>query len=313
MTRLKTPFYPADSSNYTVGRGGKKIKNITFHHTAAANSTLRYLWADPNRNGSSHYFVGTTNKYEQYVKEANTAWTNGNFSSNQESITIETRGDWRFGYKSQETIDNLVALVRDIRLAYPGITYNIHRDVSLKGTVCPGDLPVDLIWKASVPVPTVKKPEPVLRVDIKDKKIELLEDTNIWDMSFTTWSGKNKPKAVGSLKAGTVIDIAGEYDHPLSSVDYYLSKWAWDNNKNWGISKSSKVSKTYVAPKPVKVPAKTPTVDNPAKPAADESPKGGQGIDLPLPIDENGEKLNKIYEIVLWVQNTLKRIFNIQE
>lgn len=312
MKRSNTPFYPAHPSNYTKGRGGKSIKYVTFHHTAAPNTTLRYLWADPNRNGSSHYFVGIgKNKHEQYVLEADTAWTNGNFASNQESITIETRGDWRFGYTSQETINNLIELVKELRSVYPGIKYNTHRQVSSTSTVCPGDLPVDLVWAAADPTPTATTP-PVksnLRVDIPDKKVILTEDTNVWDMSFTTWSGKNKPKAVGSLKKGTIIDIAGEYDHPLSTVDYYLSNWAWTNNKNWGISKAA--CKDYVEPKPVVVPPKNTTnpVDNPVEEASDQSPTGGQGMGQPLPQDLNGEKLNEILTIVTWIKNFLNNIF----
>ena len=307
MARLHTPFYPAHASNYTVGRGGKAIKFITFHHTAAPNSTLRYLWADPARNGSSHYFVGIgANKYEQYVKEANAAWTNGNFSSNQESITIETRGDWRFGYQSQETINNLVELVKDIRKAYPGIGYNIHRNVSLKATVCPGDLPVALVWRASDPTPPVAQPKPVagLRVDIPDKKVVLIRDTNIWDMSFTSFTGA---KAVGSLKAGTVIDVAGVYDHPLSNTDYYLSNYSWNRNLNNGISKAD--CKDYVAPVPVVIPPKTLPVDNPTKPESTDSPTGGQGISSPLPVDPNGDKLNEILLIVRWIKDLLTKIF----
>lgn len=305
MARLRTPFYPAHESNYTKGRGGRKIKYITFHHTAAPNSTLRYLWADPNRNGSSHYFVGIgSNKYEQYVKEANTAWTNGNFTSNQESITIETRGDWRFGYTSQEIINNLVTLVKDIRKAYPGIGYNIHRNVSAKPTVCPGDLPVDLIWRASDPTPPAQKPVAGLRVDIPDKKVVLIRDTNIWDMSFTSFAGA---KAVGSLKAGTVIDVAGIYDHPISKIDYYLSNYSWDRNLNNGISIAD--CKDYVAHKPVPVPPKTPPVDNPTKPEAEEAPTGGQGVDKPLPLDPNGDKLSEILLIVRWIKNLLSKIF----
>jgi len=304
--RLHTPFYPAHASNYTVGRGGKSISKITFHHTAAPNSTLRYLWADPARNGSSHYFVGIgANKYEQYVKEANAAWTNGNFSSNQESITIETRGDWRFGYQSQETINNLVELVKDIRKAYPGIGYNIHRNVSLKATVCPGDLPVDLVWRASDPTPPVAQSKPVagLRVDIPDKKVVLIRDTNIWDMSFTSFAGA---RAVGSLKAGTVIDVAGVYDHPLSNTDYYLSNYSWSKNLNNGISKAD--CKDYVAPVVV-VPPKTLPVDNPTKPEAEEAPTGGQGVDKPLPIDPNGDELSEILLIVKWIKSFLTNIF----
>ena len=295
---MNIPFYPAHRSNYTVGRTSD-ITHITFHHTAAPNTTLRFLWGDPNRNASSHYYVGIApNPVEQYVSESDTAWTDGNRASNARSITIETRGDWRFGYNSQETLDNLIALVKDIRSRYPGIEYQIHRDVSQ--TVCPGDLPVGLVWKATEPEAPRKAN---LRLDIPDKKVVLIRDTNVWDMSFTSFAGA---RAVTALPAGTVIDVAGEYDHPLSKTDYYLSKYSWDNNLNNGISKADCID--YV-PRPVEVPVDLPPVDNPNIPASDSSPKGGAGeIDV-LPVDPNGEKLSSILLIVQKILTILERIF----
>ena len=104
------PFYQANINNYTPGRT-RPIRKLTIHHSAGWENTLRYLWADPNRNGSSHFWVGNQpNQIEQYVDTADTAWTNGNWNSNCESITVETRGDWR-GYYDQPTLDNLYALM----------------------------------------------------------------------------------------------------------------------------------------------------------------------------------------------------------
>jgi outer membrane murein-binding lipoprotein Lpp len=133
------PFYPAHPSNYTAGRGGKSIKYFTIHHIAGAPQTLRYLWADPNRNGSSHYGVFPT-KIEQYVSEKNTAWTNGNFSSNQESITIENYGTWLNGYRNDQVLAQLKKLLTDLHKRYPHAKLNFHQDVSLKPTACPGEL-----------------------------------------------------------------------------------------------------------------------------------------------------------------------------
>lgn len=133
------PFYPAHSSNYTVGRGGRRIKYFTIHHIAGAPQTLRYLWADPNRNGSSHYGVFPT-KIEQYVSEKNTAWTNGNWQSNQESITIENYGTWLNGYRNDNVLAQLKKLLTDLHRRYPDAKLNFHQDVSNKPTACPGEL-----------------------------------------------------------------------------------------------------------------------------------------------------------------------------
>lgn len=287
-------FYPAHVSNYTKGRRGKSVRYITFHHTAANNTTLRDLWGNPSRNGSSHYFVGT-DRIEQYVDEANTAWTNGVFASNLESVTIETNGDWRFGYRNEATLNNLVELVRDLRKRYPGISYQIHRQV-FSGTVCPGDLPVEEVWQRSEPQAAV------LRRDIADKKVALVRDTNVWDMSFTKYSNA---KAVAALPAGTVIDVAGIYDHPLGT-SYYLSNYSWERGLNNGINVKDTIDYVPPAPEPAPVPVPVePPVEEPpvVQPPPEETPPPvdkdtGSGTLPPIPVDPNGDDIKEILGIV---------------
>ena len=108
--RIGSNFYSAHYSNYTVGREGRAIKYFTVHHMAALNDTLRYLWGNPDRNGSSHFGV-FNGYYEQYVDTDNTAWTNGNWLSNTESITCETRGDWRNGFYDRATLNTLTEVM----------------------------------------------------------------------------------------------------------------------------------------------------------------------------------------------------------
>jgi len=133
---MNIPFYPAHSSNFTKGRN-RAVRFITIHHTAANNTTLRNLWANPARNASSHYFVSST-RIEQYVKLADTAWCNGNFASNSECITIEVNGNWQGTYYNQKTIDNLTKLLAHIKKIYPTIQLNYHNDIV--ATICPGTL-----------------------------------------------------------------------------------------------------------------------------------------------------------------------------
>lgn len=129
----------AHPSNYSVGRAGRAIKYVTVHHTAANNSSLASLYANPARQGSAHFFV-SDRVIEQYVDTNDTAWTNGNLVSNRESITIEVNGDWRNGYYNQGALDNLERLFRALLAYWPdaGLTY--HKDVSDKPTACPADL-----------------------------------------------------------------------------------------------------------------------------------------------------------------------------
>lgn len=136
---------PAYEGNYTKGRN-KKIRCITVHHMAGVLSAEQCgkIFQAKGRNGSSHYGIGNDGKIGLYVDEANTAWTNSNFPSNSESVTIETSnsaigGTWPVG---ENTFNSLVHLVADIakrndlgRLV-PGENLTWHS--MFANTSCPG-------------------------------------------------------------------------------------------------------------------------------------------------------------------------------
>lgn len=312
-------FYQAADSNFTNGRN-RALRKFTVHHTAALNDTLRYLWSNPARNGSSTFFVSDS-AIEQYVDTDDTPWTNGNFASNSESITCEVNGDWRFGYFNQGTLDNLAELMYRCLKTFPDLQLEYHKDVIDRaaypgGTVCPADLK-DLgyaqrswdVAKNRINVEnTANNPAtPVtLRIDIPDKKVILIRDTNLWDMSFTTFANA---RAIKALPKGTVIDIAGVYDHPLSKSDYYLSNYSWDHGQNYGINQAD--CQDYVeapAPPVVTPPVVTPPVVVPPIPTP-PNPPSGSGTLPPLPVDPNGDKISEILQIVRWIRNLLERIF----
>lgn len=75
--------------NFTQGRGGRKIRYITRHHTAGVlNATqINSVWQ--SRPASAHYLIGTDGTVSQHVWDRDTAWSNANATSNAESITIE--------------------------------------------------------------------------------------------------------------------------------------------------------------------------------------------------------------------------------
>lgn len=134
-------FYPANPANYDKGRQGNAVDRITVHHTAGMDVSLKALYENPARQGSAHFFVHP-DKIEQYVDTNDTAWTNGNYSSNLRAVTIETRGNWQNGYYDQKTLGNLRRLFTELRKLYPNARLTYHKDEALptKATACPCDL-----------------------------------------------------------------------------------------------------------------------------------------------------------------------------
>lgn len=241
MRIANVPFYPAHSSNYTKGRG-RPLRKLTIHHTAANNNTLRHLWADPTRNGSSNFFVSASAQ-EQYVDTDDTPWTNGNFSSNQESITIEVNGDWRNGYYNQATLNNLEDLCKKILRHYPSLVIEYHMDVSAKVTLCPADLKhkgwAAQVWKnakaALAPAPTPATPAPPQKTitystEGYPKRVELNKVTRLWDFNATSWTQINNQAIGEPYPEGWVVDAVAEATNQLGSK-YLMTAYSYDSGK----------------------------------------------------------------------------------
>lgn len=80
--------------HYSHGRGGRKIRYITRHHTAGifwTPESVNDVWV--RREASAHYLVNPKGVISQHVWDANTAWSNRNLQSNQETISIEHSND----------------------------------------------------------------------------------------------------------------------------------------------------------------------------------------------------------------------------
>lgn len=137
---------PAYSGNYTKGRSGNKISEITIHHMAGVLTAEQCgkVFQKKGRKGSSHYGIGNDGRIGLYVDEKNTAWTNSNWNSNLRAVTIETSnsktgGNWPV---SDEALKSLIELVADIAkrnniTPVKGKTITWHRMYSK--TACPGD------------------------------------------------------------------------------------------------------------------------------------------------------------------------------
>lgn len=149
------------SPNYTEGRQGTPVRHLTFHHIVGPVSSAISRFSNPANQVSTHFAVGAKGVY-CFVDTDNTAWGNGNWLSNLESVSIEHEGDWRNGFRDEAVIANSVRLVAWLRSLYPTATPTRHRDII--ATACPGDLPVEEIWnKATLvlhPVPPPPPPPP---------------------------------------------------------------------------------------------------------------------------------------------------------
>ena len=136
------------AKSYTPNRYlyGPGIKAITIHHMAGvmtAEQCGRYF--QNKDGGSSHYGIGVNGDIGQYVNESDVAWTNSNWDSNCQSVTIETSNcsnddpNWPV---SDASLNSLIRLVADIakrnNLGHLVKGVNVTWHSMFAATECPG-------------------------------------------------------------------------------------------------------------------------------------------------------------------------------
>jgi hypothetical protein len=131
------------SSNYSVGRSGKKVDKIVLHWMAGTLASTDITFNDGRRLASAHYGMGQT-EIHQYVKEEDTAWHAGNFEVNQTSIGIEHEGGPDIPI-TEAVYKQSVELITDLCKRYGLDTSCIHKHNEYKATQCPGTLDVERI------------------------------------------------------------------------------------------------------------------------------------------------------------------------
>lgn len=134
------------SCNFTKGRSGKTVQEITIHHTASKITLdgLHSFFNNKRNKVSAHYGV-CDEDYMQFVSENDTAWTNGNWDANCRAITIEVSNNKTFpryeiSDKSFETLINLVYQIAKRHNLLPlvkGKSLTWHRMYTK--TQCPSD------------------------------------------------------------------------------------------------------------------------------------------------------------------------------
>ena len=128
----------------------KKIDAIVVHHMAgnASVETCGNIFANPSRQASSNYGIGSDGRIAMYVEEANRSWCSSSGAIDHRAITIEVANDggnpnWHVSDKAFESLVNLCA---DIckrngieKLVYTGDkSGNLHMHKWYAATACPG-------------------------------------------------------------------------------------------------------------------------------------------------------------------------------
>ena len=322
-----TGYFQAAAGNYQKGRG-RPIRCFTVHHSAGWEQTLRYLWGDPARGASSTLYVSGSVR-EQYVDTDDTPYTNGNWPSNQESLTCEVRGDWRNGYYDQATLNNLTEVMYQCLKIWPGLVLTFHKDVSDKSTLCPADLKdkgyAAACWnnaKARIAKENAPKPTPapagITYKKITPKRIKLIRTANLWNFNFSDWS---KAQAVKTYGVGELIDVVAIARNSLGG-EYYMTAYSYNEGNIRATHGFNTVDCADYVPTPTQppVPAKPvwTAMENPrkmraavdlkvydldAKADVGETIKAGTDIDL---VEKLTNTDGKIYLRSKWARDNKK-------
>lgn len=144
----------SNSGNYGAVRASSAIKYLVYHYTGNQTDTAlnnANYFKNNIRQASAHYFVDDTTVY-QSVPDLTTAWAVGDRKysdcsvtgggamygkiTNTNSISIEMCSV--NGAISEATIDNAVALGKEIMAKYNIPISNVYRHFDVSGKHCPG-------------------------------------------------------------------------------------------------------------------------------------------------------------------------------
>jgi len=133
---------PARSGNFTRGRN-TRVTDITFHHIVGDAPAAINRFCHTDDGVSATYIIGSDGTIYQNVADNDTPHTNGNFSSNSRSITIEHAGGHANVPYTDAMYNASIQLVAWLIQTYGITTFRRHRDII--PTACPGGLNVEHI------------------------------------------------------------------------------------------------------------------------------------------------------------------------
>lgn len=150
MSNSKLVDYVRISPNSTNPRN-HKIDTITIHHLAGVGSveTIGNIFAEPNREASCNYGIGSDGRIALIVDEANRSWCSSSRENDHRAITIEVSNSERDGVwpVSDHVLARLIDLCVDIcqrndikRLNFTGDkSGNLTMHKWFAATGCPGE------------------------------------------------------------------------------------------------------------------------------------------------------------------------------
>ena len=137
------------SPNFNAPRNNA-IRKITIHHMAGNLSVEQCgnIFANPSRQASSNYGIGSDGRVGLYVDEANRSWCSSSPDNDHQAITIEVANDVIGGnwHVSDVALAKLIDLCVDIcerngidRLVFTGnASGNLTLHKYFAATLCPG-------------------------------------------------------------------------------------------------------------------------------------------------------------------------------
>lgn len=150
MSNSSLVNYTRLSPNHSGARN-HVIDTITIHHMAGNLSveTCGNVFANPSRQASSNYGIGSDGRVGMYVEECNRSWCTSSSSNDNRAVTIEVADDVIGGnwHVSDAALDKTIELCTDIcrrnnikRLNYTGDkSGNLTMHRWFAATSCPGE------------------------------------------------------------------------------------------------------------------------------------------------------------------------------
>lgn len=196
----------------------QKVNAIVIHHMAGNLSveSCGALFANPDRQASSNYGIGTDGRIACYVEEENRPWTTGSREIDNRAITFEVANcsgspEWKV---SDQALEATIALCTDICRRY-GFKLNYTGDKS-------GSLQMHKWYQnTNCPGPYLESKFPYIAEEVNRRlggeppaeKAEELKDLNL-----------------PLLKKGSKGDSVKALQILLKGYDYSLGKWGVDSS-----------------------------------------------------------------------------------
>lgn len=311
-------WIPANSANFMYGRQGRGVSNITYHHVVGSAQSAVNKFLQPVQ--VSAHFVVASDRIYCMVDTDNTAYTNSNWISNLESVTIEHEGTWLNGFRDEGVIANSARLTAWLRTIYPGIGYNRHRDVSQVPTACCGDLPVEEIWQRASdilnpPQPPAPTPAPPVddrpewlknRSDLVATKYANKGNVQLWNLNDPSQPADSRLFAVNTkFDIGSTTTVGGQ--------QYFITVYSTSKNIGAGYKATDLDDKEYTEPvqPPAVIPAPVPDpiVETPPVPTPPPTEEPGT-IVTPAPQEPPAKPVKKpslLIQLLIWVLNLLPK------